>query len=173
MIFIGIDSGLSGAVAAVNSRGEPIACFDMPVMANGKGEATVKQVVNGARLMEKLLILKAKDTQIVVYIERVSSMPDQGVASMFSMGDSFGSIRTAVACAGIPFEFVSSVSWKKHFKLNGLSKVQREVKEFSRTKALELYPSLAELLKRKKDHNRSEALLISCFARDINGKDRR
>lgn len=160
MIFIGIDPGLSGAIASVDERGELQAVEDMPVMANGKGASKVKNQVNAAALRDILMGLKAKTTQCVVGLERISSMPGQGVASMFSMGDSFGSIRAVVACCDIRLEVLSSRTWKNHFKLTA-------DKEQSRAKAIQLFPAAAASLSRIKDHNRAESILLASYLRDI------
>src|SRR6266568_1063971 len=50
---IGIDPGLSGALALVGSRGLE-ACVDMPVMDRGSGSGAVKHQVNGAALAQLL-----------------------------------------------------------------------------------------------------------------------
>jgi len=47
--------------------------------------------------------------------------------------------------------------WKKHFELINSSK------DASRTKVIELYPSLSDQLTKKKDVNKSDAVLIARF----------
>ena len=149
--MIAIDPGLTGAIAEI--EGDWVNVTDIPVMAKGKGGGKIKQQVNAAEL-ESILGHLVSGT---VVIERVSSMPGQGVASMFSMGDTFGCIRGVCAALGKRIEFVTAREWKKHYKLPA-------DKEVCRAKAIELFPDMP--LGRKKDHNRAEALLMAKYAID-------
>lgn len=157
MIVIGIDPGITGAVAAIDEDGNYIDVRDIPVMAKGKGGSKVKNQVNAATLVN---ILKDftyggnRDLKAIVYLERVSAMPGQGVSSMFSMGDTFGVCRGVVAAMDIPIEIITPQSWKKYYGLGS-------DKEVCRAKAIELYPTAP--LGRKKDHNRAEAILIARY----------
>ena len=53
--------------------------------------------------------------------------------------------------------FVRPSKWKKHFELINSSK------DASRTKAIEMYPKLSSELAKKKDVNKSDAILIARF----------
>ena len=152
-VMIGIDPGLTGAVAYVGSSIYSV--YDIPVMAKGKGAGKVKYQVNPAELARVLRQI-GKDK---VFLERVSSMPGQGVASMFSMGDTFGCIRGVCAAMGYEVEIITPQSWKKHFKLG-------KDKEVVRAKAIELFPDVE--LPLKKHHNRAEALLIAQYGMQTN-----
>ena len=55
--------------------------------------------------------------------------------------------------------------WKKHFDLINSSK------DASRTKAIEMYPALSDQLSRKKDVNKSDAILIARFFSETRLKD--
>lgn len=162
-MIIGIDPGLTGAVAFVWDGLYLV--LDIPTMANGKGSSKVKQQVNASALKSMILRNIEDDDGHIgpcsVFMERVSSMPGQGVASMFSMGDTFGCIRGVCAAMGLPVEIVTPQSWKKHYHLGS-------DKEVIRAKAIELFP-LAEL-GRKKDHNRAEALLIARYGAELNNR---
>ena len=148
--MIGIDPGLTGAIAFINSNGCSVE--DLPVMANGKGSSKVKNCINPVALAD--LIKLNSDVGETVYLERISSMPNQGVASMFSMGDTFGAIRAVCAVIHRPLEIITPQIWKKYY---GLGKD----KEVARAKAIQLFPKAP--LSRKKDHNRAEALLIANY----------
>ena len=84
-------------------------------------------------------------------------MPGQGVTSMFNFGQTFGAIKGISATLKIPIFFVRPSKWKKHFELINSSK------DASRTKVIEMYPSFAEQLSKKKDVNKSDAILIARF----------
>lgn len=154
MIVIGVDCGLSGALAMLDGTGLS-AVQDMPVMAKGAGHGRVKNEVNAAALNQILgNWINGQADEVLVVIERVASMPGQGVASMMSLGDSVGCIRGVVAARGYPVKWVTPQRWKKHFGLPA-------DKELARAKAIQLYPTAP--LERKKDHGRSEAILIARY----------
>lgn len=157
-MIIGIDPGITGAVAFVWESGEYIEVDDIPVMAKGKGASKVKNQVNAAGLIHLINRTWRPDQFCVAYLERVSSMPGQGVASMFSMGDTYGCIRGILAALGIETHIITPRQWKKHYGLNS-------DKEIARAKAIELYPQAP--LTRKKDQNRAEALLIARYGSTI------
>ena len=153
MQIIGIDPGLSGAIAILeNNRVKNL--FDMPVMPEGKKN---KRQLNSAQLVKLLKdnIKNFDDTAIVV--EQVNAMPGQGVTSMFNFGQTFGAIKGIVAALELPIFFVRPAKWKKHFELINSSK------DASRTKAIEMYPALSDSLSKKKDVNKSDAILIARF----------
>ena len=57
----------------------------------------------------------------------------------------------------LPIYFVRPSKWKKHFELINASK------DASRTKVIEMYPSLSNELSKKKDVNKSDAILIAKY----------
>lgn len=166
MIIIGIDPGLFGAVALINSRatllGKDSVVFDIPTMQTGK--TTKKNEVDCRSLYLKLEPLTMKiDSDIIVCLEQVNAMPGQGVSSMFSMGHTLGAIKGVIASLGFELHMVTPQKWKKHFGLN-------KDKELSRSMAIRLFPSLADSLNRKKDADRAEALLIARWYQDTHGR---
>ena len=84
-------------------------------------------------------------------------MPGQGVTSMFNFGQSFGAIKGVSAALNLPIFFVRPSKWKKYFELLNSSK------DASRTKVIEMYPSLSDQLAKKKDVNKSDAILIARY----------
>ena len=95
--------------------------------------------------------------EVVVVVEQVNAMPGQGVTSMFNFGQTFGAIKGVCAALGLPIFFVRPSKWKKHFELINSSK------DSSRTKAIEMYPAFSNQLAKKKDVNKSDAILIARF----------
>ena len=127
MKIIGIDPGLSGAIAILENN-KVLNIFDMPVMAEGKKN---KRQLNSALLVE---LLK----------ENITNKDEVAVE--------------------LPIFFVRPSKWKKHFELINSSK------DSSRTKAIEMYPSLSKDLAKKKDVNKSDAILIARFYSDTRSK---
>ena len=156
MRIIGIDPGLSGGIAILDDL-KVFDMFDMPIMSEGKKN---KNQLNSAQLVNiiKRHILPNKETFVIV--EQVSAMPGQGVTSMFNFGQTFGSIKGICAALGLPIFYVRPAKWKKHFELINSSK------DASRTKVIEMYPSISSRLTKKKDVNKADAILIARYFRD-------
>ena len=93
-------------------------------------------------------------------------MPGQGVTSMFNFGQTFGAIKGVCAALALPIFFVRPSKWKKHFELINSSK------DSSRTKTIEMYPSLSNQLAKKKDVNKSDAILIARYYNETRLKKR-
>ena len=155
MLIIAIDPGINGAICFFEN-GEVKDVFEMPTMAEGKKN---KRQVNGHQMYNELThrIQKYKTLDVNVVVEQVSAMPGQGVTSMFNFGQTFGAIKGICAALGLPIFFVRPSKWKKHFDLINSSK------DASRTKVIEMYPSISNLLSKKKDVNKSDAILIARF----------
>ncbi|NBW67803.1 MAG: hypothetical protein EBR47_03690 [Betaproteobacteria bacterium] len=153
MRHIGIDPGLSGAVAIISD--DSLKVFDMPIMTvdrNGKA----KRQVSANELAELLYTFSGKDCH--VYVERVSAMAGQGVTSVFSFGRSFGMIEGILAALKMPVTFVAPATWVK-----GVGRGPG--KDASRARAMELFPLQQEFFKRVKDDGRADAALIAHWGR--------
>ena len=160
MRIIGIDPGLSGAIAILDGL-KIFDMFDMPIMSEGKKN---KNQLNSAQLVNIINkhVLRKENTFVIV--EQVSAMPGQGVTSMFNFGQTFGSIKGICAALGLPIFYVRPAKWKKHFELINSSK------DASRTKVIEMYPSISSRLTKKKDVNKADAILIARYFRDCHSQ---
>ena len=156
MKIIGIDPGLSGAIAILQNN-KVINIFDIPVMSEGKKN---KRQLNSALLVNLIKENINNGEEVVVVVEQVNAMPGQGVTSMFNFGQTFGALKGICAALELPIFFVRPSKWKKHFELINSSK------DASRTKAIEMYPNLSNQLAKKKDVNKSDAILIARFFSD-------
>ena len=156
MRIIGIDPGLSGGIAILDDL-KIFDIYDMPIMSEGKKN---KNQLNSAQLVNIIRknLIPNGDTFLIV--EQVSAMPGQGVTSMFNFGQTFGSIKGICAALNLPIFFVRPAKWKKHFDLINSSK------DASRTKVIEMYPSISPRLSKKKDVNKADAILIARYFRD-------
>ena len=153
MKIIGIDPGLSGAIAVLENN-KVLNIFDMPVMPEGKKN---KRQLNSAHLVSLIKENISTSEEVAIVVERVNAMPGQGVTSMFNFGQTFGAIKGICAALELPIFFIRPAKWKKHFELINSSK------DSSRTKAIEMYPKLSGDLAKKKDVNKSDAILIARF----------
>ena len=162
MRIIGIDPGLSGAIAILEDN-KVLSIFDMPVMAEGKKN---KRQLNSAQLVNIIKDNINTKEEITVVVEQVNAMPGQGVTSMFNFGQTFGAIKGVCAALNLSIFFVRPSKWKKHFELINSSK------DSSRTKVIEMYPSLSRQLSKKKDVNKSDAILIARFFSETRFQDK-
>ena len=153
MKIVGIDPGLSGAIAILENN-KVLNIFEIPVMSEGKKN---KRQLNSALLVNLLKENINKEEEVAVVVEQVNAMPGQGVTSMFNFGQTFGALKGICAALELPIFFVRPSKWKKHFELINSSK------DASRTKAIEMYPKLSNHLSKKKDVNKSDAILIARF----------
>jgi crossover junction endodeoxyribonuclease RuvC len=140
--LIAIDPGaVSGAMAWFYDDGK-IVVADMPV---------VDKQVDAAEFSYLLRTTSAKAS----VVERVASMPKQGVASTFKFGMAVGLIHGVLLARGVPVNLVTPGVWKKHFNLG-------PDKEQARGLAKRLYPGI-QGMERKKDAGRAEALLLGRY----------
>lgn len=98
MTIIAIDPGLKGAISILQAdvvRAEPLPVagkdLDLPALAS-----TIIEVAPALAVVEK-----------------VHSMPGQGVASMFKFGKGYGSLLGILAALGVPTELVTPQTWKR------------------------------------------------------------
>jgi crossover junction endodeoxyribonuclease RuvC len=152
---IGIDPGLSGAIAWLGPNGGAHV-VDMPTIQLSK-TGFVKRALDVNGLTILLDGYAAASCKASVFLERVNAFPGQGVASMFSLGMSFWGAAGVVSALKMPLHLVEPKDWKGHFRLNA-------DKELARGLASRYYPSVN--LTRKKDHGRAEALLIARYGQE-------
>jgi crossover junction endodeoxyribonuclease RuvC len=153
-INIGIDPGLSGAIAVILQDGA-IEFHDMPVL-----ELKKKTYLDYHGLAHILSQYAAQGDAAA--IEMVGAMPGQGVSSMFKFGQTYGAALATLATLQIPYQTVTPPVWKRAFRLVGCDKDE------SRSRALEMFPACVEHLRLKKHHGRADALLLAQW-RKING----
>ncbi|HMK87259.1 MAG TPA: hypothetical protein VK437_14960 [Steroidobacteraceae bacterium] len=146
---IGIDPGLSGAIAVLSPAGELERLEDLPVIRDRS-----LAWIDGAVLQSLLLdALGGRPGRAIV--ERVSAMPKQGIASAFTFGVVLGSILSVLQARHLPVELATPAAWKRSLGLGS-------DKRASLDKARLLYPG-ADLSLAKHD-GRAEALLLAHWA---------
>jgi crossover junction endodeoxyribonuclease RuvC len=151
MIILGVDPGLSGALAIYNTSEGTVDIIDMPVLEivrNGKKKREVSAQALANQLVGRNIT--------AAFIERVNAMSGQGVTSVFSFGRSSGIVEGVLAAYDIPTTLVTPQTWQKAVG-------QRAGKDGSRERAMQLFPAQADLFGRKKDDGRSDAVLIAYY----------
>lgn len=142
MTVIGVDPGMSGAIAFVD-HGKLLEVADMPAVGGD---------ISGPLLHQMVRMCPVEWGAV----EKVHSMPAQGVATTFKFGMAYGMARMAVGSLLVPMEEPTPNVWKKSFNLDA-------DKEKARLLALKLFPDKSVLFKNKKDHGRAEAALIALW----------
>jgi len=97
-----------------------------------------------------------------VWVEDNRANGRNGSLANFSMGRGMGLIIATVLLSNCALHRVKPIEWQRGVGLGTVKATER--KEASRQRAREMFPELADELKRKRDHNRAEALLIATFA---------
>lgn len=142
-ILLSIDPGsVSGAYAVFWGSGREPLVSDLPV---------VDGQVNPYAFANLASVLDVKNA----VVERVASMPKQGVASTFKFGVSVGIIHGVLAAQMVAIRLVTPSEWKRGMKVGS-------DKEACRALAIRMYPKV-EGLYLKKHHGRAEALLLGHY----------
>ncbi|KAK9815926.1 hypothetical protein WJX72_012079 [[Myrmecia] bisecta] len=143
-----------------------VSVHDMPCEKRQVGKRMRRQ----ANLQEivKLVSRVAAEENVCLraFVEEPQPNPMNGKLSWFGSGYSFGVWRGVLASHGVQIDTVSVLRWKADLAL------LRQGKEGSRSLALQLYPNATDMLKRKKDHGRAEALLIAAWGLGVRAKRR-
>lgn len=160
--YIGIDPGLSGAIAAIltNSIDAPHSIEIAPMPIAGK-ELDVAMIIDYLEMLAEF--------DRIAYIEAVHSMPKQGVSSSFKFGFVTGVIHGIFRTLGIPLYLVTPQAWKKEI-LAGTDKSKQAAIDW----ALRAYPNV-NLFRTEKskiyDHNLADALAIAEYAKRKHEKE--
>jgi len=147
MTIIGIDPGKSGGIAWL-PEGLIGRAIKMP--------ETPRDIWD---LIDNLA--KTYDGSMFAYVEKVHSMPKQGVSSTFKFGYSAGSLEMALVATGIPHDFVAPGVWQRN--LGCLSGGDKNV---TKRKAQRLFPDM------KITHSIADALLIAEYGRRLQAIER-
>ena len=142
----GIDPGITGAVAFVNVVSKAVHIEDLPLTDLGK-----RRTIDPYTLGD---IIAARQVRHV-RIENVATRPGQGVSSSGNFMFGAGILWGVLGGLGIKSSHIVPAKWKRDLGLLGMGK------DGSLALARRLFPMCATVLKRKKDADRAEALLIA------------
>ena len=145
-VYIGIDPGASGGIAAVTEHGAILHMAATPETPRGV-----------------LDVLRGIGATFAV-IEKVWATPGMGVTSAFSFGGSYHGLLMALAAVEIPFDAVAAARWQKEMGTRqagrkGLEKAKD--KNINKRRAQELFPD------RTVTHATADALLLAEYCRRI------
>lgn len=139
-MYLGIDPGLSGGIVFLNEN--EVHSTKMPTT-----DKDIWDLFNTHREISFAII------------EKVHSMPGQGVVSMFKFGMIYGKLLMALTALEIPFEEVTPQKWQKALGIVPKSRdeTKTEFKNRLKIKAQQLFP------KEKVTLATSDALLIATY----------
>jgi hypothetical protein len=157
MIFLGVDPGLSGAIAAVNEDDDLLSVLDMPLLKLKRGGAARNEidVTELARLVDDLCQTEKVGLAVIEQAQTIpgTAMPRQALQT----GYNFGLARGVVAAQFAPTETVPPKVWKRAMACP-------KEKDGARARASQLLPRHAGLWALKKHDGRAEAALIALYA---------
>lgn len=142
--WLGVDPGKKGAIAIVTT--DSVEALDYP-----------GDVALAADILRGWVAIY--DIQSVA-LERVHSMPGQGVKSTFTFGETFGAWQGILAALEVPYALVSPQQWQRGVIVPSDGATP---KERSLSVARRLYPAVD--LHRKGDHGKADALLLATYAK--------
>ena len=139
-LYIGIDPGKSGGIGLI-----------------GDGWAQVQKMPETEKDIWTLFEnLKKYGNIELALIEKVHSMPAQGVRSTFNFGMNYGFLRACLIGNNIRFDEVTPQKWQR--KLNCQTKGNKNI---TKAKAQQLFPQL------KITHATADAILIAYYAKNF------
>lgn len=157
-IIIGIDPGKQGAIALLDANtGNIVDIYDMPDMY---GAPLGTLIANNIADHQPWTVTAA-------YIERVGPMPKQGVKSVWTFAANYGGIQAALGALHIPCHTVETKAWKTTQNCHVPSSVpagperKKEAKRISRERAINMWPTHADMFVRVKDDGRADACHIA------------
>jgi hypothetical protein len=146
--IIGVDPGVTGALALLTDKGDLLDVLDMPSLADGtKGRSTVNSPLLASML--------AKWHARAVFCEFVSARPTDGSVQAFAFGRCRGAVEGVCGALSLPISLITPQSWKRLHDIP-----PGDQKDLARSKAIAKWPAMAERFARKLDHNRAESALI-------------
>lgn len=95
-------------------------------------------------------------------LERVQTFPRDGRVGAFNFGANFGQWRAILACFEIPSIEPTPAEWKKSIPPLPIDDKKQKAVEWCK----QIFPGAEHFLKRIKDSDRAEALLLAKYARD-------
>ena len=130
-IYIGIDVGKSGGMAIIIDNGKK-SC-----------RRAIKYIPDHAILRDTIesLIDNHNYPQIYCLIEKVHSMPKQGVKSTFSFGENYGFWKGLLCGLDIYYKEITPQAWMKYFKIPKFQS-KKERKNYIKVLAHKKFPAI-------------------------------
>jgi crossover junction endodeoxyribonuclease RuvC len=151
VIIAGLDVGLAGAVALLDTTTSAVRTVDMPVLTLRRGGKTKRELDP-----HQLVAILGAAGLDHVFVEDVHAMPGQGVSGVFAFGQAKGVVIGILAALGTPWTTIAPAAWKKALRVPA-------AKDGARARASQLLPGGADQWPLSKHHGRAEAALVALF----------
>lgn len=156
MIHVGIDPGISGAIAIISKTEELItveAIHDMPVTTKTLASGKTRNRVDAVALHQIL----SQDHRITgrICIEDVCARPGEGATNAFTFGHVLGVTEAIARITGAEVQMVPPARWKAAY---GLTSHKGESRHLAQSLTGD-----AETYRRAKDDGRAEAYLLAAW----------
>lgn len=156
-LYMGVDPGLSGAIAVYNPQGWPdtrpaIEVWDVPTV-RVKRNRSMRGAVDITALASLIDDIAKRGIKLCT-MEWPNAMPRQGTASSHTFGLVTGQLHGVISAHFIPVTRIQPFAWKR---IHGLG----ANKDDARKLATKLFPASAHLWARKKDDGRAEAAILA------------
>ncbi len=145
MVFIGIDPGKGGGIAALDERGKVLSVERMPE-TEADLLASLQQWPDG--------VTRAVLEKVHAGVFGGGRM---GSVSAFTFGQGYGTLRCALVASAIPFDEVMPLRWQTVMQCRS-----RGDKNLTKKRAQELFPGVKRIT-----HATADALLLAEFARRL------
>ena len=142
-LILGVDPGVSGSIVSLER-------------SSGQVDGTIK-LCETLHDIAEFVRVRALSVEMA-YLERVHSMPRQGIASTFKFGSSYGFCKGVLTSLLVPFEEVTPAKWQGAMKCKTGGD-----KRVTKSAAQRLFP------RERVTHANAEALLIAECGRRVLG----
>lgn len=165
MVIVGIDPGLDGGIAGIDEKGSVLFIRVMPSKEWKRGKRDVDAAELG-RMLDRTNGERFDEGEPnLVVVEKVGSMPKQGIVGAFTFGKGYGKVLGIVEYFGIPLEQPTPQRWKK-VVLAGTAKDKEAAVAYVRNR----FPNL-NLFRtnkcRKPHHGMADAVCLAEFGRRL------
>lgn len=161
-LIIGVDPGNDGALALYDfTNAKVLSIVDMPCTERILTTGKKLREINGKELLK--LFHKYRDyalennADIFCHIEKVQGFSKQSAVASFNFGKSACWPEAFCVVLGIEYRLISPQQWKKQMGLIV------EEKDAARQLVLKIFPYCGKYLKRKKDVDRADAVLLAMY----------
>jgi len=145
-VFIGIDPGISGGIGIIYNESYYAA----------KCPNTVAEMADEIAMVREV----GPDLSCYAIIEKVHSMPGQGVVSTWKFGANYGQWLGILATLKIPYVLVTPHKWMSHY--GSRPKIKKDRKNHLKDLAQQRFPDVKITLAT------ADAMLIANYLRETN-----
>jgi crossover junction endodeoxyribonuclease RuvC len=150
-VLIGVDPGLTGALAFFRPADQLLRVYDMPTREKPSGG----REVDGAELSDIVYRFTSLYDNVLAVVEKVSAMTGQeSAASSFSFGRSFGIVLGVLCAYRVNIAEIRPAVWKAMYNLD-------RNKDNSINLAKQYFPGVPAYFALKKHNGRAEAALLA------------